>query len=472
MTTSSHTRNAPRQISKNRHLGRSRLPPGPRGRSCAAGAPFPGSRSRATIASATMTSETLSTATTANSGAGPPVDCPRGAGRSPGRYPRSATPASSSSPIRAAKRPVAFSLPGIGTPLTGRSPPSRILSLSWHVVGVRAHGYRGWMTRTRDDDACPGALQLHQAADGALARVRLPGGVITAGQLEALAQTAARFGCGAMELTSRGNLQIRGITDAAAVADGVAAAGLLPSPTHERVRNIVASPLSGRVGVHADVRAWIGALDAAIRAEPALAGLPGRFWFAIDDGRGDVSGLGADVGVHVLGDSAALLLAGRDSGVRLSPPDVVRALVAVAARFTRVRGKAWRVAEFSDTRTLLDGLDAAALPGATWPAVTRPPVGWIPQNDGRVALGAAVPLGVLRARTAEYLAAIGAPAVITPWRSVLVFDADVRADAAAAVSSTPDGPHRHYVGCERACGSPPTGEVLVATGDGYRRLRR
>ena len=120
-----------------------------------------------------------------------------------------------------------------------------------------------------------------------------------------------------------------------------------------------------------------------------------------------------------------------------------------------------------------------------------------------------MPLGVLQATVAEYLAAIGAPLVITPWRSVLVCDldegvadvalrvlapmglvfddnspwlavsactgspgceysaADVRADAAAALDDPADG-HRHFVGCERACGSPPAGEVLVATGDGYR----
>ena len=97
------------------------------------------------------------------------------------------------------------------------------------------------------------------------------------------------------------------------MADAVAAAGLLPSPTHERVRNIVASPLSGRVGGNADVRDWVHRLDIAIQAEPALAELPGRFWFSIDDGRGDVSGLGADVGAHVSGDSVAVLLAGRDT---------------------------------------------------------------------------------------------------------------------------------------------------------------
>ena len=61
-------------------------------------------------------------------------------------------------------------------------------------------------------------------------------------------------------------------------------------------------------------------------------------------------------------------------------------------------------------------------------------MGWISQDDGRIALGAAVPLGVLQARVAEYLAAIDAPMVITPWRSVLVCDLDEGvADAALRV---------------------------------------
>ncbi|HTQ20771.1 MAG TPA: precorrin-3B synthase, partial [Mycobacterium sp.] len=48
--------------------------------------------------------------------------------------------------------------------------------------------------------------------------------------------------------------------------------------------------------------------------------------------------------------------------------------------------------------------------------------------------------------------------------------ADVRADAAQSLDGAYPA-HRHFVGCERACGSPPTGEVLVATGTGYRLLR-
>ena len=375
------------------------------------------------------------------------------------------------------------------------------------------------MPRTRDDDACPGALQVHQAADGALARVRLPGGMITPAQLVALADAAERFGSPAMELTSRGNIQLRAVTDPALVADAVAAAGLLPSDTHERVRNIVASPLTGRRGGLGDVRPLTTALDEAIRAQPLLAELPGRFWFGLDDGRGDVSGLGADVGAHLLdANRAALVIAGVDSGVRIAVTDVVATLIAVARSFVAIRGNAWRTTELDDTEALLAGFAPSAEPGATWPPETRPPVGWIEQDDGRVALGAAVPLGVLQARTAHFLAAVEAPIVVTPWRSVLlcdleehiadtalrvlaplqfdsssrpdlVFDAaspwldvsactgspgcahsaaDVRRDAAEAARE-PTDTHLHFVGCDRACGSPPTGDVLVATAEGYVR---
>jgi precorrin-3B synthase len=373
------------------------------------------------------------------------------------------------------------------------------------------------VTRTRDTDACPGALQVHQAADGALVRIRLPGGKITAAQLAALAGISSGFGSGTLELTARGNVQLRAITDVTAVAEAIANAGLLPSATHERVRNIVASPLSGRAGGRADVRAWVSALDAAICAEPKLVELGGRFWFSIDDGRADVSGLGADVGVHVYEDGCALLLTGRDTGLRMAADDVITTLVGVAVRFTEVRGNAWRISELDDMEGLLPGADLSATPFAP---VSKAPVGWIPQDwpgqQDRVALGAAVPLGILPARIAEYLASIGAaieaPMVITPWRSVLVCDldegiadaalrvlaplglvfdknspwldvsactgspgcahsaADVRADATHSVG-TDAAVHRHFVGCERACGSPPAGQVLVATGDGYRVLR-
>src|SRR5271163_2191616 len=145
-------------------------------------------------------------------------------------------------------------------------------------------------------DRCPGVLRLAEAADGYLARVRLPGGLIGGGQLRVLARLAAGLGDGRAELTSRGNVQLRGMTAdvAGPLTDELARAGLFPSPEHDRVRTVLASPLAGLDG-GPDLTAIVQGLDAAMCARPRLAGLPGRFLFAIDDGRGDVAGLGADV---------------------------------------------------------------------------------------------------------------------------------------------------------------------------------
>ena len=153
-------------------------------------------------------------------------------------------------------------------------------------------------------DRCPGALRLVEAADGFLARVRLPGGFVTGEQLRALADLAVELGDGRVELTSRGNVQLRALAAGAAepLTAALTRAGLLPSLDHDRVRNVLASPLAGLDGLGSgrDLTAIVTALDAELCARPRLAALSGRFLFAIDDGRGDVAGLGADV-VAVVG---------------------------------------------------------------------------------------------------------------------------------------------------------------------------
>ena len=369
--------------------------------------------------------------------------------------------------------------------------------------------------RTRPD-ACPGALQVHLAADGALARVRLPGGRITSAQLGVLAGAATELGDGDLVLTSRGNVQLRAVSDPDELARRLAEAGLLPSETHERVRNILASPLSGRVDGDADVRDLVGDLDDALLADTELADLPGRILFSLDDGRGDVSGLGADIGVHAVGgDEFALILAGQDTGVRVARAEAVDVMVAAARAFRAARDGHWRIAELpGGAADVLAGLavTATAAPLTVAHADTAP-LGWFVQRDATVALGATVAHGVLPARTAEFLAAVERDVIVTPWRSLilvdldewaaeqvvrvlapmgLIFDAespwarvsscvgspgcaksraDVRADLDAAVAADEIGTGReHWVGCERRCGRP-VGEVtdVVATGEGYRR---
>ncbi|SET51398.1 precorrin-3B synthase [Geodermatophilus poikilotrophus] len=372
-------------------------------------------------------------------------------------------------------------------------------------------------------DACPGALQTHAAADGALARVRVPGGLLTGGQLRSLAAAARDLGDGALELTSRGNVQLRGLAAGAEaeLGDRLAAAGLLPSATHERVRNVLASALTGRAGGHVDVRPWVRALDAAVCADPALAALPGRFLATLDDGRGDVAGLGGDVGLLTLSPAeVALTLAGADSGLRAHPDDAVALALAATRAFLAERtaqgGTAWRLAELDDGAVRVGArLDGRRGGIVQVPHVPAPgPVGAAPQGDGKVALVAVVPLGRLDAAQAELLARLADEVQLTPWRSLvvpdlaedavddaavalhrtgMVFDAgspwtrvtacagrpgcakslaDVRADATAAVATGTlpvDGARQHWAGCERRCGRPQ-GEVVdvVATGTGYR----
>jgi len=80
-------------------------------------------------------------------------------------------------------------------------------------------------------DACPGMLTLHPARDGDVARIRLPGGYVTSWHWSAIAALARAFGDGNVDVTARGNVQVRGLRPGAAgaLASRAAEAGLLPS---------------------------------------------------------------------------------------------------------------------------------------------------------------------------------------------------------------------------------------------------
>ncbi|WP_307832599.1 precorrin-3B synthase [Planomonospora sp. ID91781] len=358
--------------------------------------------------------------------------------------------------------------------------------------GPGSSGVSGLPGRSRSD-ACPGALQTHAAADGGLARIRVPGGRLPSTRLRELARAAAECGTGVIELTSRANVQVRGLGEESGFAARMGEAGLLPSPTHERVRNILASPLTGCDGRGLlDAGPLVAELDRSLCARPELAALPGRFLFAVDDGRGDVAGLGADAGILPLApDLVAVLVAGADSGLRVPVSEAVPALLAVAGAFlAELAGSgtaAWRIgelpggpgrvvarlrAEAAGSAVALAGAsaaapvetpaDAAAPPPATDAGVgsglgrpvaphpvTHGPVGVIEpvrgrgdrkeagDGDGggdpgdRVALGVAVPLGRLTAAQAELLAGLADEVRLTPWRGVVV-PGLTRAEAAEA----------------------------------------
>ena len=233
------------------------------------------------------------------------------------------------------------------------------------------------MAGVTDPDRCPGVLRPHSAADGAMVRIRVPGGQTTGRALGQLSRIAQQFGSGDLQLTSRASLQIRGLADPApdGLIRAVRESGFLPSQTHERVRNIVGSPLTGIIGGRTDVRPLIASLDSGLSAEPRLASLPSRFLFAVDDGRGDVSAIPFDLGYQAVDHHHGwVLLGGAERGLCVPARDAAPTLLELAHRFlTASQGfdHVWHVRDLADWATTVPGVRAVKLPRG----VTATPLG-------------------------------------------------------------------------------------------------
>jgi precorrin-3B synthase len=360
-------------------------------------------------------------------------------------------------------------------------------------------------------DACPGILDLHEARDGLVARIRMPGGFASAARLHSLAAMADRFGDGRVDLTARSNVQIRGIQPGAAdaMAQRAASAGLMPSPAHDRARNITASPLAGLAG-HPDLRGPVRALDRAIRADPGLAALPGRFLFSLDDGTGR-AGLGTcDVGLRWHDGATELVVAGRQTGLRGSAAAGIRNAAAAARAFldqrpgqgagtgprsTRVAGLAdggAGVAEAaggllgSQVSDTTDRLALGAVPGAEPLVVVAAPLGRLTAAQVRLVAG------LLRAGEVTRLTAAGrivlplaetAEAALQRLSEADLVISDVHelaavtacaglacasslADVRSLATRVPGLGAVHWAGCSRRCGLPADATAVVATSDG------
>jgi precorrin-3B synthase len=238
---------------------------------------------------------------------------------------------------------------------------------------------------------------------------------------------------GAVYLTQRANLQLRALPrDPAArtalhpeALAAIEATGLLPSRSHELVRNIVVSPQTRLDLPDCAGRANLGPvadqLDQRLLADPDLARLPGRFLFTLDDGRGDLldrmtgaGKSGTDLGVVALDDREGQLRVGHHWGAVVPLRDAAAELAAHAAAFVTARGTGpdapWHV------RELASPLVVPLEPDPRLPAPSGP------LSYGAVAGGTHVPVpnGVLTAGLAEALLGQPCDLVVTPWHGVLV----------------------------------------------------
>jgi len=269
-------------------------------------------------------------------------------------------------------------------------------------------------------DLCPGVFRPWSADDGALVRLRLIGGRLAPGSLAALSNVAREHGDGDIHLTRRANLQLRGLPTHGGkllpeVVCAIEATGLLPSRTHELVRNLMVSPQTGLSGGRADLRPVATELDDVLCENPRLVGLPGRFLFVLDDGRGDLVGRSTDLGLVALDVTTAQLRVGSTGwGPVIGLAAAARALTDLALRFLDERGDGpeaqWHVDEL--TRPLTDTVPREAATTVTCPALPF----------GRVAGGehVAAPHGVVDSALAGDLVGHDRELVVTPWRGVLV----------------------------------------------------
>ncbi len=284
----------------------------------------------------------------------------------------------------------------------------------------------------------PGAWRPMLAEDGLILRIRPPLGRLTPAQARGLAALVRQHGQGRLSLTSRANLQWRGLAPEqhGALLDGLAALGLLDEDAAlETARNIVLTPFW---------REGDGTLELARALVDALAEfppLPGKFGFAIDTGAQPVLGdVSADIRLERDADGQLLVRAdGAAWGQSVTPETAIDHIRALACWFLESGGAPEGRGRMRKHLAALQeppGQNAA-------PAIAPVP--------GRHEAGmlAAFAFGEIPVETLTRLAELAPEIRLTPWRMVLLPGLDALADLPGAILN-PDDPMLRVYACTGA----------------------
>lgn len=345
---------------------------------------------------------------------------------------------------------------------------------------------------------CPGALRPMMSGDGLVVRVRPQGGRLSPAQAAGIAAAAQAHGNGLIDLSARGNVQLRGVTKgshANLVADLRKLDLIDADAADEARRNILVTPFADAA---TDVLA--ARLGVALADMPPL---PDKFGFVVDTGAAPVfAGIAGDIRLERATDSGLVLRCdGLPLGARVNEADAPAAAVALARWFVASGGVSdgrGRMATLVGRGILPRGDLAPRIAPA--PALPAPQPGLVPQG---ALVGFA--FGQMQAATLEALAALGSLRV-TPWRMLLVEGltamptlaglitrsddplrrveacsgapaclqamAPVRDLAARLAPQVPQGRVLHVSACAKGCAHPAPADVtLVATGAGFDLIR-
>ncbi len=339
---------------------------------------------------------------------------------------------------------------------------------------------------------CPTLLSPMQSGDGWLARVKPSAASLSAGAARLIAAAARRHGNGHIDLTSRANLQVRGLSPRSTelFADTIIAAGLASAnPSHEAIRNVMASPLGADDPTAAfDAHVLAREIEAMLAQEPALAALPDKFGILVDGGGVlPLTGVTADIAVRAQGTVLSVQLdrgelAASCSHTKLA--ETVRALALASLHLAWERREPPR-----RMRALIDDVGEEAIFHAARlsPAAAPQPSAPVPTAGGFIpfpgtnqgAFGAGLPFGRIEADTLVGLASLAerfADGTLrtTPWRALLLpgvgaNEAEELSHEVAALGLVADGrdPRLRIFAC---VGAPACSSASVDARAGARRI--
>lgn len=313
---------------------------------------------------------------------------------------------------------------------------------------TRAPVIQGW---------CPGALRPMPSGDGLVVRVRPPAGRLSPDQAAGLARAAQMHGNGLIDLSSRANLQLRGVTPGShpALLADLAALGLIDGDLEtEARRNITVTPFACADGL-------AGALTEALAGAPSL---PAKFGFALDVASDRwLAGVPGDIRIERGADGGLILRPdGYPAGRPVTEAEAPALAVALARWFVEtggISGRRGRMAALIAT--------GARPPDALWgtapPAPARPAPGPGLRPEGALV---ALAFGQMQADTLAAVAALGHDLRPTPWRMLLLEGARRVPDLPGLIADPAD-PLLRVVACTGAPGCP---QGLDATRPLARRL--
>jgi precorrin-3B synthase len=377
---------------------------------------------------------------------------------------------------------------------------------------------------------CPGALSPMASGDGLIVRLKPTGGIVPLDLAAAIARWSQDWGNGEIDLTSRANLQLRGLSDAGlpGLRDAMADWGLLDvNPEAEAVRNVVASPLAGLDPQSVlDIRPIVATLERRLIRDAGLHVLPAKFGFAVDDGgRFGLAGVAADVMFQARRATGEAVFDIRLDGAAdwglgsVRPGAVADAAAALGQAFVARRASDGTIRRMRDW---VAGDGVAAVAESAGFALTKacafspaPDVlGTRSISPSMTVAGLGLLFGRINARSLADLTAAarslgGEDIRLTPWRAILlplpttsverladlgfIRDPDhplrrtaacvgapacisattnVRGDAVRLAAMLPPGQDLHVSGCAKGCAHPGTAAVtLVAQGGRYGLVR-